>query len=81
MKVTVKLAHEIANRLQIVVGSIDLALGEIGKPKAVTIALGKAKAAALGIGELVKEQTVKTVENCEACEHQRATLETKREKQ
>jgi hypothetical protein len=80
VKVTVKLAHEITNRITVVVGCIDLALGEIGKPKAVTLALGKAKAAALAVAKLVKEQTVKTVDNCEECPHRSTTLETKREK-
>jgi hypothetical protein len=79
VKVTIKLAHAIANGLQVVVGYLDLALGEIGKPKAVTVALEKAQAAALVLAKLVRDQTVVTVENSEARQDD-ATLETRNEK-
>lgn len=79
MKVTVKLAHEIQNRIQVVVGYIELAL-ETAKSKGESAGhIRRAKAAALDLGKLVKAQTVITVENCEACGFKRTTLETKRE--
>lgn len=81
MKVTKKLAHEIQNRLTVVIGYLDLAL-ETAKSRGESAGhIRKAMAAALDLAKLVKAQTVGTVDNCEACGAfiVRATLETKRE--
>lgn len=81
MKVTKKLAHEIQNRLQVVVGFLELALDKTNNKGAIAVDIRKAKAAALDIAELVKHQTVKTVDNCEECGAAtlRPILELKRE--
>jgi hypothetical protein len=79
VKISVKLAHEIQNRLQLVVGHIENGLTTLNSKGTSAVEIRKAKVAALGISKLVKDQTVKAVENCEACGHYSATLETKRE--
>jgi hypothetical protein len=83
VKVTKKLAHEIQNRLQLVIGFLELALTKTNSKGAIAVDIRKAKAAALDLAELVKHQTVKTVDNCEECGAVtfRAILEPKREKQ
>lgn len=83
MKVTVKLAHEIHNRLTIIVGHLDLALEKTKSKGEIAADIRKAKAAALELGKLVRHQTIAVVDNCEACGAAilRATLEMKREKQ
>lgn len=68
VKISIKLAHEVQNRLQRVVGFI-----EAGK-------IDKAKEEALRLGELVKGQTIVIVDNCEECGFMRAILEPKRGK-
>jgi signal transduction histidine kinase len=83
VKVTVKLAHEIQNILQRIIGNLELA--KTAKDDRDRERLrGKAIEAALELSKLVKDQTVVDVETCEACGalklQFRATLETKREK-
>ena len=68
MKVTVKLAEAIQNKLQLVVGYLDLALEKTNSKGPIAVQVKRAKAAAMSLSKLVHDQTVTTVENSEACE-------------
>jgi hypothetical protein len=65
MKVSRRLAHRINNELQIAIAAIGLGQSEL------------AVKTLLGLSQLIAMQTVKTVDNCEACGFRRATLEPK----